>query len=99
MSQEAKITIDDIGEFDFVEFGASRGRPIAFAMDYLGGTRGLGVDINSKKFRRCVELDSDEYLKSLGFKYFYSDWKGHSCHLPSTALCRILKKMDWKTSI
>lgn len=143
----------DIRNYDFVEFGASKGRSIAFAIEHLGGKRGLGIDIDSKKVRMtsefgfdCLEadvttldlpdnsvrfvvmshflehlpdletvelcikraariasdflfirgpcFDSDQYLAGLGYKYFYSDWNGHPCHLTTSDLTRILHRND-----
>jgi hypothetical protein len=39
----------DLAPYDFVDFGCSSGGSIAFAMDRLGGRRGLGLDISPAK--------------------------------------------------
>lgn len=35
--------------YDFIDFGASKGGYIEFAKARLGGTRGVGIDIDPKK--------------------------------------------------
>lgn len=139
-------------EYDFLDFGASKGGCIDFALKRLGGRSGLGVDIDAAKVeqlrqigydciqgdvtaldlpRNCVRFvtishvlehlpdldsvrkalktalwaasdfifiqgpffDADEYLSGLGLKFFWSDWKGHRCHLKSWDLCRILTEI------
>lgn len=46
----------DLAEYDFLDFGASsRGGCMEFACRRLGGTRGLGVDINPKAVIACRE--------------------------------------------
>ena len=54
----------NLSDYDFIDFGASKGGCIEFAMDRLGGQRGLGIDINTNKaeeMRRngydCIEGD------------------------------------------
>ncbi len=32
-------------------------------------------------FIRGPYFDSDEYLRSFGLKFTWSDWHGHTCHL------------------
>lgn len=41
-------------------------------------------------------FDNDEYLKSLGLKVFWSDWKGHPCHLTTRELGKILESLGVK---
>jgi len=36
-------------------------------------------------------FDEDEYLRELGFKFFYSDWTAHTCHLTTRQLSGILE--------
>lgn len=59
--EDAKPNLDD---YDFLDFGASKGDSIRFGMRRLGGTRGLGIDIDPKKVETmrskgldCVEAD------------------------------------------
>jgi len=54
----------NLSDYDFIDFGASKGGCIEFAMARLGGQRGLGIDINTNKaeeMRRngydCIEGD------------------------------------------
>jgi len=42
------------GSFDFLDFGCSNGGSIAFAQKYLGGVRGLGIDIDPKKIESAL---------------------------------------------
>ena len=44
---------------DFLDFGASKGGSIDFAMARLGGRKGLGIDIDPKKIQRMRELGYD----------------------------------------
>ncbi|QJB28886.1 hypothetical protein [Limnospira fusiformis] len=37
------------GHFDFLDFGCSKGESIGWSRKFLGGRRGLGIDINKKK--------------------------------------------------
>jgi SAM-dependent methyltransferase len=39
----------DLRDFDFVDFGASNGGSVAFAKKYLGGKRGVAIDIDPAK--------------------------------------------------
>ena len=39
------------GAYDFLDFGCSTGGSISFAQKYLGGSHGLGLDINSEKVK------------------------------------------------
>ena len=36
-------------DYDFLDFGSSEGESISFAIQHLGGTRGIGIDIDPKK--------------------------------------------------
>lgn len=38
-------------------------------------------------------FDSDEQLKALGFKFYWSDWHGHQLHFTSTMLGQILTSL------
>ena len=38
-------------------------------------------------------FDSDEYLKDLGLKLYWSDWHGHPCHLTTHQLREILQDL------
>lgn len=50
--------------YDFLDFGASKGASINFGVRRLGGTRGLGIDLDPEKVRQmkdkgfdCIEAD------------------------------------------
>lgn len=134
---------------DFLDFGASKGGCIDFALRRLGGRKGLGVDIDPKKVAQmrslgydCVEadvtdlrlrrrsvrfvtmshmlehlpdldavrrvvaaaarvssdflfiqgpyFDADEALAARGLKFYWSDWRGHTCHVTTTHLRGVL---------
>lgn len=45
--------------YDFVDFGASKGGSIDYALRKLGGTRGLGIDADPKKVEVMVEAGYD----------------------------------------
>ena len=52
-----KLTADmDVSAYDFLDFGASTGGCIEFAKARLGGTNGLGVDIDRQKVARMRTL-------------------------------------------
>lgn len=38
--------------------------------------------------------DGDEYLNKLGLKFFWSDWKGHTCHFKVKDLKDTLKELN-----
>ena len=38
-------------------------------------------------------FDADEYLKDLGLKLYWSDWRGHPCHLTTLQLREILQDL------
>ena len=135
---------------DFLDFGASKGGSIDFAVRHLGGHKGLGVDMDPRKVARmrdlgydCVEgditrldlrpksvrfvtmshvlehlpdlqavslaiacaarvatdfmfiqgpyFDADLVLARHGLKFYWSDWHGHTCHLTSGQLERVLE--------
>lgn len=50
--------------YDFIDFGASRGRSIEFAYRVLGGGNGLGIDINESKI---------SYMKDRGYECIKAD--------------------------
>jgi len=41
-------------------------------------------------FIRGPYFDADEYLRSFGLKFCWSDWRGHPCHLTTSQLREIL---------
>ena len=143
---ETGVTLDG---HDFLDFGASKGGCIDFALRRLGGRKGLGVDIDRKKVAQmrslgydCVEadvtdlrlrarsvrfvtmshmlehlpnleavqraigaaarvssdflfiqgpyFDADEALAARGLKFYWSDWRGHTCHLTTRHLRGVL---------
>jgi hypothetical protein len=49
----------EISGYDFLDFGASRGGAIDFALARLGGRRGLGIDVNPAKVRLMREAGYD----------------------------------------
>jgi hypothetical protein len=141
-----------IADYDFLDFGASTGGSLQFAQKVLGGTRGLGVDIDPKKVQKardagfeCMQgdmtqlelpdrsvrfvimshvlehlpgldlvegsirsaarvardfvyiqgpfFDADQDLARQGLKFYWSDWTGHPCHLTTSQLTRIFRKL------
>lgn len=143
----------DISKYDFVDFGASVGGSIDFAIKALGGENGLGIDIDPPKVKKMQDLglnaycadftqlpfpkksvrfvvishvlehlpsmevakasikqacnlatdfvfiqgpyyDGDEYLRKLGLKFFWSDWKGHTCHFSVKNLKDTLRELN-----
>ena len=46
-------------KYDYLDFGCSDGGSLKFGRSYLGGTRGLGIDINPDKVRQAVESGCD----------------------------------------
>lgn len=55
----------DVAGYDFIDFGASIGGSIEFALASLGGVRGLGVDLDARKVQQsldagyeCVQADA-----------------------------------------
>ncbi len=46
-------------EYDFVDFGASKGGSIDFAKFYLGGKNGLGIDISTEKIEAMIASGYD----------------------------------------
>ena len=49
----------DLRRYDFLDFGASKGGCIDFAVAKLGGRRGLGVDVDAKKAEAMRERGYD----------------------------------------
>lgn len=137
---------------DFIDFGCSDGGSMRFAVEKLGGRKGLGIDISLAKVNaarasglhiiqgdataltfpdRCVEFsvvshflehldtletarkvveeairvarrfvliqgpffDSDDYLRALGLKMYYSDWRGHTLKLTTAGVAGILESL------
>ena len=144
-----------IENFDFCDFGCSKGSSIKFGVDVLGGRRGLGIDIDKRKVEssikagyeaiigdfcnlnlpeKCVDFsllshvlehlptlnhataairnaikisdkfvfiqgpyfDADDYLKSLGLKFYWSDWTGHPLHFTTQHMIGILDQLEVK---
>lgn len=67
--REAARTSDNPGVslegYEFLDFGASKGASINFGVRRLGGTRGLGIDLDPEKVRQmsekgfdCIEADA-----------------------------------------
>ena len=44
-----------IENFDFCDFGCSKGSSIKFGVDVLGGRRGLGIDIDKRKVESSIK--------------------------------------------
>ena len=47
-------TSDNYTDYDFIDFGASKGGSINFAKIFLGGKNGLGLDIDQKKIDMMI---------------------------------------------
>ncbi|MBW1859601.1 MAG: class I SAM-dependent methyltransferase [Deltaproteobacteria bacterium] len=45
--------------YDFIDFGASEGGSIEFARARLGGTKGVGIDIDPKKVEQMLQVGYD----------------------------------------
>lgn len=145
-------THTDLSEVDFLDFGASKGGSIDFAIRSLGGKSGLGVDNDGAKVARmqslgyaCLEaditsldmpadsvrfvvmshilehlpgldtvrrtiasaarvatdfiyiqgpyFDADDALATQGFKFYWSDWHGHTFHLTTWELIGLLDEL------
>lgn len=43
-----------LDDYDFIDFGASKCGCIGFAKGPLGGTRGVGIDIDTKKVEQML---------------------------------------------
>lgn len=50
------------GQFDFIDFGCSKGGSLSFAKEKLGGRRGLGVDISPTKVAQARHAGFDACL-------------------------------------
>ncbi len=142
---------ENLREFDYLDFGASKGGSLRFGQRKLGGNRGLGVDLDPNKVETtraagfdCIVgdvtqldlpaksvkfvtmlhflehlpslalaeaailsairlstdfvyirgpfFDEDSYLESLGLKFFFSDWRGHTCKLSVKHVLDLLKR-------
>ncbi|MCF8719362.1 hypothetical protein J2S31_000260 [Nitrospina gracilis Nb-211] len=142
-----------LDDFDFIDFGSSKGGCIEFAKARLGGVRGLGIDIDPKKVKAmrdngydCLRdditasglssksvrfvmmshilehlpslesvqeviseaarlardflfiqgpyFDADNLLEKLGFRFFWSKWTGHRCHLTTSQLRDVLLRLQ-----
>lgn len=63
-TEAAEGSLPDLSEYDFVDFGASTGGSVEYALQHLGGTKGLGIDIRIQKVQEmrkagydCIEGD------------------------------------------
>lgn len=139
--------------YDFVDFGCGTGGSIEFAINKLGGTQGVGLDIDPRKVAESQRrgfaalqadatsldpkqlgtvrfavmanyleklpnrdlaaksiqaavavanefvlirqpfFDADEYLKALGLKLYWSDWRGHKNHMSTLDFRFILDEL------
>jgi len=145
---EDSVNLED---FDYLDFGASKGGSLRFGQRKLGGKRGMGVDLSPQKVETtraagfdCIVgdvtrldlpeksvkfvtmlhflehlpslalaeaaicnairlstdfvyirgpfFDEDSYLESLGLKFFFSDWSGHTCKLTVKHVLDLLKR-------
>lgn len=139
----------DLSAYDYIDLGCSSGGSLKYGRDVLGGTSGLGIDIDPAKVEKtrqagfdaevmdattlagqpnCVSFitmihflehlpnlqlvencirasiiaskdfvlfrqpwfDSDAELERVDCKFFWSDWRGHTCHLSTGDIARIL---------
>ncbi len=144
-----QINLDD---YDFIDFGASKGGSIEFGKNLFDARRGIGIDLDPDKVALmrghgydCIEgditqidlpensvrfvmmshilehlpglsavraaianaarvatdflfiqgpfFDADLDLAADGLKLYWSDWTGHTCHLRSSDLERILEQL------
>lgn len=49
----------NLNDYDFIDFGASKGGSIEFAKAALGGRKGLGIDLDPKKVSTMKSLGID----------------------------------------
>ncbi len=49
----------NLSDYDFLDFGASKGGAIDFAIQRLGGTKGLGIDRDPNKVQGMIERGYD----------------------------------------
>ena len=45
----------DLSEYDFLDFGASTGGSVEYALEHLGGKKGLGIDIRPEKVEAMIK--------------------------------------------
>jgi len=83
----------DLTAYDFVDFGCSTGESIAFGIAQLGGSRGLGLDLNPEKVAIAREAGYDAEVadvtaldpKSMGtvrfviMSHFLEHLSGYEC--------------------
>jgi hypothetical protein len=150
------ITGASFRDYDFVDFGCSDGGSFRKAVQWFGGRRGIGLDINPKKVEKarnngfhaavcdirqlivkgpqvrfviaahflehlpgqqdvmqCLRIacrlarefvyieypyfDADGFLFRHGLKAYWSDWRGHTCHLATLELFNILRTLKQET--
>ena len=58
-TQPSSERTPDLADYDFLDFGASKGGCIEFAKERLGGRRGLGIDIDPRKLETMRALGYD----------------------------------------
>lgn len=78
-------------------------------MDFLEHLPGLKdvkkcITIYSQVASDCIFIfgpyfDADEYLKSLGFKMFFSDWSGHTYHFTIKDFISICSELNLEHSV
>lgn len=82
----------DLVEYDFVDFGCSAGGSMKFAMEHLGGKRGIGIDLDEKKVaatrREGFDATVGDLSKPLSFqnKVRFSTLVHVLEHVPSPAI-------------
>ena len=61
-SPEAAIDFENLVKsqcYDFLDFGCSKGASLEWASKVLGGSKGLGIDIDSRKVEQTVSKGFD----------------------------------------
>jgi len=53
------------GDFDFLDFGCSRGGSIAMAKALFSANRGLGIDVNPDKVKQALEAGHDAIVYNI----------------------------------
>ena len=65
MNQREFENLITSSNYDFLDFGCSKGSSLSFAMSKLGGKKGLGIDIDKKKIEECKKNGHDAILYDL----------------------------------